>query len=176
VVGPLAVLALLLGGALLRVRQGRVFVWIPWALLLAVVAWTLAAPSLDERQLVATRAILAVCEVGIVAAIATLFASFSSPFLTAAFTALVFVIGRSVDTMAHLPKKLFGNAMVAGGRAVAHVVPNLHLYVPARPLLLGQVADARPWPYVGAAALYAVAYAAGLLVLGCMAFRKRDFS
>jgi ABC-type transport system involved in multi-copper enzyme maturation permease subunit len=176
VVGPLAVLALVLGVGLLRVRHGRVFLWIPWAFLLAVVAWTLASPSLDERQLVATRAVLAVCEVGIVAAIATLFASFSSPFLTAAFTSLVFVIGRSVDTMAHLPKRLFGNAMATGGRAVAHVVPNLHLYVPARPLLLGQVADARPWPYVGAAALYAVAYAAALLVLGCLAFRKRDFS
>lgn len=176
VIAPLGGLAILLGGGWLRFRQSRVFVLIPWAFLLAAVTWTLASPSLEERQLVTTRAALAICEVGVVAAIATLFASFSSPFLTAAFTALTFVIGRSADTMAHLPKKVFGAAFAAAGHGLARVVPNLHLYVPARPLLLGQVNGTPPWPYVATAALYALAYAVGLLVVGCLAFRKRDFS
>jgi ABC-type transport system involved in multi-copper enzyme maturation permease subunit len=173
---PLGVMVIVLAGAWARFRHARVFVTIPWAFVLAAIAWTLASPSFEERQLVATRAVLAVCEVGVVAAIATLFASFSSPFLTATFTALVFVIGRSVDGLANLPKRVFGTSAVAAGRGLAHIVPNLQLYVPPRPLLLGQITTARPWPYVGAAALYAVAYAAGLLVLGCLVFRKRDFS
>jgi Cu-processing system permease protein len=176
VLAPVAALAALLGIAWWRYPRGRVFVVIPWALVLAAAAWSLATPSVEERQLVAASAILAMCEVSIVAAIAMLFASFSSPFLTATFTALLFVIGRSADTMAHLPRKLFGSSFVAVGRGLARVVPNLHVYVPARPLLLGQLADHRPWPYVGMAALYAAAYATALLVVGALIFRKRDFS
>jgi len=112
----------------------------------------------------------------IVAAVATLFASFSSPFLTATFTVMVFVIGRSSDTLAHLPKKMFGETVARGFAAMARVVPNLHVYVPARPLLLGQVADQAVWRYVGVAAIHAAFYATALLVVGALAFRKRDFS
>ena len=78
--------------------------------------------------------------------------------------------------MAHLPKRLLGTTFASIGRGFARVVPHLHLYVPARPLLLGQITEARPWPYVASAALYAVAYAAALLVVACIVFRKRDFS
>ncbi|HEX3345549.1 MAG TPA: hypothetical protein VHS09_13290, partial [Polyangiaceae bacterium] len=59
---------------------------------------------------------------------------------------------------------------------LAHVVPNLHVYVPARAFLLGAVAGQPVWPYVAAAVLHAVAYAAGLLVLSALIFRKRDFA
>ncbi len=117
-----------------------------------------------------------ICEGGVVAAVATLFASFSSPFLTATFTGMVFVIGRSADTLAHLPKKLFGPAVGAMGRALSRILPNLHVYVPARALLLGQVADHPVWRYVGAAAVHATFYAVALLGLAALAFRKRDFS
>jgi hypothetical protein len=108
--------------------------------------------------------------------VATLFASFSSPFLTAAFTTMIFVIGRSSDTLAHLPKRAFGATVGTLGRGLARVFPNLHAYVPARPLLLGQVADQPPWRYVGIAALHAIFYATALLVASALAFRKRDFS
>jgi hypothetical protein len=116
------------------------------------------------------------CEIGIVAAVATLFASFSSPFLTATFTATVFVIGRSSDTLAHFPVRLFGEGPAAVAHALARVVPNLHVYVPARALLLGQVLEHPVWPYVGGAALQALLYAAGLLAASALAFRKRDFA
>src|SRR5207237_880918 len=75
---PIGASALVLAGAWARFRRSRVFLTIPWAFVLVAIAWTLASPSFQERQLVTTRAVLAVCEVGIVAAIATLFASFSS--------------------------------------------------------------------------------------------------
>jgi Cu-processing system permease protein len=154
----------------------RVFVVIPWAVGLAVVGWILAATSPDERQLVTASAALGVCEIAIVAAIATLFASFSSPFLTAVFTGMMFLIGRSADTLAHLPKKIFGTSMAMGFAGVARIVPNLHVYVPPRPLLLGEVADHPAWGYVGWAAVHAVFYSTLLLVGGALAFRRRDFS
>jgi len=105
-----------------------------------------------------------------------LFASFSSPFLTAAFTSMLFVIGRSADTLAHLPQKVLGTGITASGRALARIVPNLHVYVPPRSLLLGQVPGVDVWSYVGTAALHSVFYATALLVVGALAFSKRDFA
>lgn len=157
-------------------RLGRVFVFIPWALAMAVFAWFIAATAPEERQLVTASAVLGLCEIAVVAAVATLFASFSSPFLTATFTAMIFVIGRSADTLAHLPKRAFGQSVSTGGRALAHIVPNLHVYVPPRPILLGHVANQPVWLYVGWAALQAVFYSMVLLAGGALAFRKRDFS
>ncbi len=154
----------------------RVFVVIPWALAIAGFAWLVATTAPEERQLVTTSAVLAIFEIAIVAAVATLFASFSSPFLTATFTAMIFVIGRSADTLAHLPKRAFGQGVSTMGRALARIFPNLHVYVPPRPLLLGQVASQPVWLYVGSAALYAIFYATVLLAVGALAFRKRDFS
>jgi ABC-type transport system involved in multi-copper enzyme maturation permease subunit len=156
--------------------QVRIFVVIPWAITVAVLAWVMSVTSPVERQLVTASAVLGICEVGIVTAVATLFASFSSPFLTAAFTGMVFVIGRSADTLAHIPKRVFGSSVSAIGRGLARVVPNLHVYVPPRPLLLGEVAGQPVWGYVAWAALHAFFYATLLLVGGALAFQRRDFS
>jgi Cu-processing system permease protein len=156
--------------------QVRIFVVIPWAIGVAVLAWFMSVTSPVERQLVTASAVLGICEVAIVAAVATLFASFSSPFLTAAFTGMVFVIGRSADTLAHIPKRVFGSSVSALGRGLARVVPNLHVYVPPRPLLLGEVAGQPVWGYVGWAAVHAFFYATLLLVGGALAFQRRDFS
>ncbi len=176
-VGALALLMLIaLAVLLVRARYTRVFVAIPWAIAAVVAAWLVAAPALEERQLVTASAVLSVCEVAIVAALATLFASFSSPFLTAVLTAWVFVIGRSADTLAHLPSKVFGSGASATGRFLAHLFPNLHTYAPPRSLLLGEVAGAPVWPYVGMAALHAIFYGSGLLAAGALAFDRRDFA
>ncbi len=156
--------------------QARIFVVIPWATVMAGGAWLLANAEPIERQLVTASAALAVFEVAIVAAVATLFASFSSPFLTAAFTSMIFVIGRSADTLARIPKRAFGSAVSTMGRGLARVVPNLHVYVPPRPLLLGEVAGQPVWAYVGWAALHAIFYATLMLVIGALAFQRRDFS
>jgi len=166
----------ILGVTLLRAKHTRVFVLAPWSLALVAVAWLLAASSPDERRLVVAASVLAVSEIAIVAAVATLFASFSSPFLTAMCTVMVFVIGRSSDTMAHIPVRQFGAAVSAFARGLSHVVPNLHVYVPARAFLLGLIPGQAVWPYVASAALQAVCYAAGLLVVSALVFRKRDFA
>lgn len=166
----------ILGVTLLRARYTRVYVIAPWSMALLGVAWLLAAPAPDERQLVLAAAVLAVSEVAIVAAVATLFASFSSPFLTAVCTVMIFVMGRSSDTMAHIPVRQLGAAVSDGGKVLAHIVPNLHVYVPARAFLLGLVAGQPVWPYVATAALHAFFYATALLVLSALIFRKRDFA
>ena len=166
----------ILGAATLRARHGRVFMGIPWAAALGAAAWLLATTAPDERRLVLAASVLALCEIGIVAAVTTLFASFSSPFLTAAFTATTFVIGRSSDTLAHVPVHAFGAGPAAVGRALARVVPNLHVYVPARTLLLGEDLAHPIWPYVAEAAAHAGLYATGLLAASALIFRKRDFS
>jgi ABC-type transport system involved in multi-copper enzyme maturation permease subunit len=170
------VMAGILGILLVRARARGVFVFVPWAVAAAIVGWLLAGPALEERRLVLAASVLAVCEIAIVAAVATLFASFSSPALTAAFTAMVFIIGRSSDTLAHIPVKQFGAPFTQGGRILARVVPNLHIYVPSRALLLGQVPGQAVWPYVAQAALHAACYAAALLVISAIVFRKRDFA
>jgi len=89
---------------------------------------------------------------------------------------MIFIIGRSTDSLAHLPKKIFGDALATTAHGLARVFPNLHVYVPARPLLLGEVATEPVWSYVGLASVHAALYAAGLLVVSALAFRKRDFA
>ena len=49
------------------------------------------------------------------------------------------------------------------------------LEIAPRPLLLGQVVETPVWPYVARASLHTFVYAAALLALGALVFRKRDF-
>jgi Cu-processing system permease protein len=171
VLAALAVLAVLL----LRAKRTRVFVIIPWAVAcLAATIW-LAEPSGAERQLVLASGALTLCEVSIIAAVATLFSSFSSPALTAVFTLAVFVVGRSADTLANLPLHVFGETLRGIGKVMARVFPNLQVYVPPRPLLLGQVADISLPGFIATGAMHAVFYAGALLVVAAVAFRARDF-
>ncbi len=165
----------ILGVAILRARYTRAFVVIPWAFAFFAAMALLAAPAGPERQLVVLSAGLTVCEVAIVAAVATLFSSFSSPFLTAAFTFGVFVVGRSADTLGHLPERSYGHAVHALGAALARVFPNLHVYVPARSLLLGEALDVSLAGYMATSAAHAFFYAGALLTVSAIVFRTRDF-
>lgn len=176
VLGCAGALLAILGVLVARARRTRVYVLVPWALAAALSMWLLAAPAPAERQLVAASSVLTVCEAAIVAGVATLFSSFSSPFLTATFTIALFVVGRSADTLANLPRKQFGQTIAAIGRGLAHVVPNLHLYVPPRPVLLGHVPEVPTWPYVAQAGAHAVFYAGVTLVVAAVVFRRRDFT
>jgi hypothetical protein len=169
--GALAVLAVVL----VRTRYARVFVFIPWSVAFVAIMTWLAEPAGAERQLVIASSALTVCEVAIVVAVATLFASFSSPALTAVFTLGVFVVGRSADTLGRLPVRQFGQTISSLGRAMARVFPNLQVYVPPRPLLLGQVSGVSLPGFVASAAIHAVFYAGALLVVAALAFRRRDF-
>ena len=146
-----------------RLPRTRTWLPIPFALALFIAGIALASGAPDDRGVLVGSALLTLCEVGIVTAVATVFASFSSPFLTAVFTFGVFVVGRSADTLANLPARMFGEAVRAIGQALGHVVPNLMLYVPERPLLTGEAEGASLASYVGLAGAYAAAWVLGLL-------------
>jgi ABC-type transport system involved in multi-copper enzyme maturation permease subunit len=171
--------ALALGAALavglLRAKHTRVFVFLPWSWALFVAMVFVAEPAGGDRQLVLTSAILTMCEVAIVTAIATFFASFSSPFLTAVFTLGVWLFCRSADTLGNLPPRVFSQQVHDVGHGISRVIPNLQAYVPPRPLLLGDLAEAPVWPFIGVAAANALFYAALLLTVSALVFKKRDF-
>lgn len=178
---PIVTVGLGLGvAALVTVAQ---FVWVRQAtritalvgLVALAVAFVLASPTPDEQRVVAGMAMLSVCEVAIVAAIATLFSSFSTPFLSAVLTTGVFLIGRSADTLAKLPAKTFGPQIKRMGEILSHVVPNLQVYTPPRPLLTGESDVVSLGPYLGLSAAQSLAWAVGLLVVSCVVFRRRDF-
>jgi ABC-type transport system involved in multi-copper enzyme maturation permease subunit len=98
-----------LGIVLWVAKRSRAFVLLPWSFLLFLAMALLADGTGGERQVLILSSLLALAEVAIVSAIAMLFSSFSSPFLTAIFTMMLFVIGRSADSLGHLPQKTFGS-------------------------------------------------------------------
>ncbi len=169
--GAIAVLAALL----LLLKRHRIYAIIPWALTLVGVTYWLAAPAGEHRQLIATLSVLSFAEVSIVAAVAVFFSSFSSPFLTSIFTLAIFIIGRTADTLGNLPAKLFGQTVHTFGVVLAKIVPNLYLYAPARPLVLGQVTGMPVMNYVATASLHSLCYALILLLLSAVIFQRRDF-
>jgi len=148
---------------------------IAWAAFLGVAGALLASGAPDDRRVLVGLGTLTMCEVAIVTGLATLFSSFSSPFLTAVFTFFVFLIGRSADSLAHLPVRFFGQFLHDAGVALSKIVPNLMLYVPERPLLTGEAAGVSLWPYVGGAALHALSWSLVLFGLASLIFRRRDF-
>ena len=174
-IAVLAALFLVLGLGLWRAKLTRVFLVLPWALAAFVAMAIVSSGAGGERQLVIVSAVLTMAEVAIVTAVAMLFSSFSSPFLTAIFTVMVFLIGRSADTLGNLPARVFGETVRSIGIVLAKVFPNLYIYVPARPVLLGQVPSIALPTYVLGAWGNAVLYAVVLLAVSAVVFRRRDF-
>ena len=174
-IAVLAALFLVLGLGLWRAKLTRVFLVLPWALAAFVAMAIVSSGAGSERQLVIVSAVLTMAEVAIVTAVAMLFSSFSSPFLTAIFTVMVFLIGRSADTLGNLPARVFGETVRSIGIVLAKVFPNLYIYVPARPVLLGQVPSIALPTYVLGAWGNALLYAVVLLAVSAVVFRRRDF-
>jgi Cu-processing system permease protein len=172
-VGLGLLLALVVAGV--RSPAAATFGPIPWAGAMLASGILLSGAVPYERSLVLSSAILSLCEVGVVAAIATFFASFSTPFLTTFFTAGMFILGRSADALARLPTKFFGKAIHQAGEVLSVLVPNLHVYVPARPLLTGEAIEANVVRYVAMGSLQALAWVVGLLACAAFVFRRRDF-
>jgi hypothetical protein len=172
-VAVLAVAGLVLPG--LKWPSAFTFGTIPWATVLLVVAAALAGNAPEERRVVLGSGLLTLLEVGIVAAVATLFSAFSTPFLSALLTIGVFVVGRSADSLARLPVKTFGATIHQMGVVLSKIFPNLHIYVPPRPLLTGEAANAHLSTHLALASGMTLAWAVALLATACFIFKKRDF-
>jgi ABC-2 family transporter protein len=175
VMGVGTVLAVLLGLAMWRIPSARTFGPIPWALAMMIAGVVLCATVPLERSLILASATLTLLEVAIVAAIATLFSSFSTPFLSSLLTIGTVLVGRNADALAQLPVKFFGDTLRDFGKVMARVVPNLQTYVPARPLLTGEALEADLPQYIGLAALQTLGWVVGLLAVAVFVFRRRDF-
>jgi ABC-type transport system involved in multi-copper enzyme maturation permease subunit len=172
----IAVAATLVAIALaFRFARARTYLPIPWAALVLLAGAYLAGGAPDDRRVVLGSALLTLSEVALVTAIATLFSSFSSPFLSAIFTFGLFVVGRSADTLARLPARIFGESLASAGALLAKLVPNLMLYVPPRPLLTGEASGPSLVSYLGMAVLHSVAWSVLLLACASLLFRRRDF-
>lgn len=116
---------------------------------------------------------LTLCEVLITAAFSMLFSSFSTPFVTGMMSVGVFVICRSTWLMQHLPRNV--SPAIRGALSnVVKLVPNLHLFVPERPILLPERFTVSVPRYVAGNFGYAALWAAILMGFAVALFRKRD--
>ncbi|MCC6747112.1 MAG: ABC transporter permease [Deltaproteobacteria bacterium] len=118
-------------------------------------------------------------EVVVVTAVAVLFSSFSTPFLSGAFTIGVFLLGRSVPDIRAVAGKLTNPVLASLLDGISRVVPNLRYFYAtggetdgARVSVNGVFVD---WSYVGLAGAYGLLYATLVLLLAMALFSRRDF-
>jgi len=169
-----ALLLLGLGLGLWRAHD-RTAVVPPFALLsLACMAALLSTTGAPLGAVLASY-VLNIGEVMLLTAVALLFSSFSTPFLTGAFTAGVWLLGRSAASMAHMRSSMLSDGMKSMLRVMAQVTPNFDLFVPPHQALLTSSASLGPVGYVASAMGYALFYSTLLLTVAALIFRRRDF-
>ena len=171
---PLVGLATL-GVALWRARD-RTAVLLPWSLALLAGAAGLCGSTDANVGAILAALLLTVGEVLVLGAVALLFSSFSTPFLTGALSFGVWLVGRSADEMATMRTDALGEGVKALLRGLARVVPNFHLFVPGRHALTAEGAlEGGVGLYLATTLGYGVSYAAVLLLAAALIFRRRDF-
>jgi ABC-type transport system involved in multi-copper enzyme maturation permease subunit len=140
----------------------------------------LALQGIALTAAVAKAILLAWFEVLTVAAIATFFSSFSTPFLSGLFAAGLFVVGRLTPDM---EEALRGQEASTWSRtimrAALEVVPDLHLFSVSGRTIDGETVsvhgDFVGWGYVLTSCGYGILWIAGLLLLAAVIFQRRDF-
>lgn len=171
---PVVALAAL-GLSMWRVRD-RTAVLVPWALATAACAAGLAATTDVDLGPILAALLLVFGEVIVLSAVALLFSSFSTPFLTGALTLGVWIVGRSADEMAEMRSRAMADSIESVLHVLARVVPNFHLFVPGRHVLTEEVAVAGGLStYLATTMAYALVYAGALLLAAALIFRRRDF-
>lgn len=124
--------------------------------------------------------ILGFMQVMVVAAIALFFSSFSSPFLSSAFSLGVFVLGRWTAEMRDAVNSNFDDWARDLCSVALHVLPDLNMLTISGGTLRGQHVsvhgDFVSWGYVFTSVAYAALYLTILLVGAIVVFSQRDFS
>lgn len=170
VFGSMAGLGLVFFGATRLVGDGT-RVLIPWSGLTLIVSVAIASSVGVEVEVMLWAFLLTVAEVTLVAAVALLFSSFSTPFLTGGFTIGLWIIGRSADYLATIRSRAVPETIREVMHLLAEVVPNFHLYSPGRQLLLSDdLAE-----YILYAVSYAALYSLIAIAFAAVLFRRRDF-
>ncbi len=121
-------------------------------------------------------------EIMLLIAIAVLFSSFSSPYLSAMLTASLWIIGRNTGELEALARtRLAGSAAGNVVHAILWVVPDFRLFFASGVAVAddGEVLSIHDafidWSYVGQASGYATLYVAICLIAAALAFSRRDF-
>ena len=175
VISVLAALAAVLGLGFLFSKDRTLVVPIWSVVALGAGIWVCSTVDVELFRLLASL-VLNVGEVLILAAVALLFSSFSTPFLTGAFTFGVWLVGRSAHDMVAMETRVLSPAMKKLLSWLAEIVPNFNLFVPGRTALIGTTSGFRePLAYVTTSLGYAVLYAAATLAIAAFIFRRRDF-
>ena len=128
------------------------------------------APAVDAGMLRAIALIF--MELLLVTAIALFFSTFSSPFLSAALTFGLWVIGHFNADLCNFEAVVESRAVGSAARVLYYVLPNFAAFD-----IRAQVVHALPVPatYVAATMAYAVVYIALLLAGAVTIFSRRDF-
>ena len=126
--------------------------------------------------------VLILMELYLISAVALLFSSFSSPYLSAMFTAALWVIGRNtVELRTFATGKLEGSALGSSLEVVGRLIPDFHLFYISGASLDGEhVLSVHEgfvsWGYVGQTAAYGLLYSAVCLLIAAALFSRRDFT
>jgi len=170
-----AALLLILGVALLVATDRTTVVPIWSVVALAACAWICSTVDVELFRLLASL-VLNFGEVTILTAVALLFSSFSTPFLTGAFTFGVWLVGRAAHDMVAMKTRVLSPGVKTVLSWLAEVVPNFNLFVPGRTTLVTYGTEyGTPLAYVATSMGYAVLYAMVTLFIAALVFRRRDF-
>jgi len=140
----------------------------------ALVLWARSAPlGMDTVMGV----ILILLEIMVIASVALLFSSFSSPVLSGIFTFGIFILGRLsylVGDMLVSTKGVFVNnpSLRPLGEAYVAVFPDLSVFNVSQDLLQGV---SIPVDYVIASGGYALSYIVAFMAIAMLLFQRRDF-
>jgi ABC-type transport system involved in multi-copper enzyme maturation permease subunit len=147
-----------------------------WSLMaLGASAWICSTADVELFRLLSSL-VLSLGEVLILTAVALLFSSFSTPFLTGAFTFGVWLVGRAAHDMVAMETRVLSPAMKTLLRWLAEVLPNFNLFVPGRNTLVTTSTEfGKPLTYVATSMGYAILYAGATLIVAALIFRRRDF-
>jgi ABC-type transport system involved in multi-copper enzyme maturation permease subunit len=175
VVSVPALLVVALGAALFLAKDRTIILPI-WSLVaLGAATWLCSTVDVELFRLLASL-VLNVGEVLILAAVALLFSSFSTPFLTGAFTFGVWLVGRSAHDMVAMKTRVLTPGIKRLLTWLAEVVPNFNLFVPGRTTLVtASQSYGEPLTYLATTLGYAVLYASVTLAIAAFIFRRRDF-
>ncbi len=171
---PIALLVSL--GIAFLVAKDRTLVVPIWSIVaLGASAWICSTVDVELFQLLACL-LLSLGEVLILTAVALLFSSFSTPFLTGAFTFGVWLVGRAAHDMVAMETRVLSPAMKTLLRWLAEFLPNFNLFVPGRNTLVTTTAAfGDPLTYLATSMGYAILYAGATLFIAALIFRRRDF-
>ena len=171
---PVALLLIL--GVALVVAKDRTTVVPIWSVIaLTACAWICSTVDIELFRLLAAL-VLNLGEVVILTAVALLFSSFSTPFLTGAFTFGVWLVGRAAHDMVAMKTRVLSPGVKTLLSWLAEIVPNFNLFVPGRTTLATYGTEhGTPLAYVATSMGYAVLYATVTLFIAALVFRRRDF-